>query len=64
MYSPSIFNDNFVDDLFEEVLGFPFNFGKKAEIATGRMITDVHEFDDKYVLDMELPGYDKNGVKI
>ena len=63
MYSPSIFNDNFVDDLFEEVLGFPFNFGKKAEIATGRMITDVHEFDDKYVLDMELPGYKKEDVK-
>ena len=64
MYSPSIFNDNFVDDLFEEVLGFPFNFGKKGDIPAGRMITDVHEFEDKYVLEMELPGYDKSDVKI
>lgn len=65
MFSPSVFSDNFVDDLFEEIFNIPYTYGKKALENTGsRMTTDVREFDDKYVLDIELPGYEKADIKI
>lgn len=64
MYYPSIFNDNFVDDLFDEMFSFPYTGSQRqAAKEVGRMTTDVREYDDKYELQMELPGYDKEDIK-
>ena len=80
MYYPSLFNDDFVDDLFDdfdEMFSFPFDKPQRKQANAqghfrrepavprlGTMVTDVRELDDKYVLDMEVPGYDKKDIKV
>ena len=66
MYYPTLFTDNFVEDLLDGIFKYPYDVKTKAEAhpLTGRMITDVKEFDDKYQLDMELPGFTKEDVKV
>jgi HSP20 family molecular chaperone IbpA len=66
MYYPTLFTDNFVEDLLDGIFKYPYDVKTKAEAHpfTGRMITDVKEFDDKYQLDMELPGFTKEDVKV
>lgn len=64
MFYPSIFHDNFVDNLFDEMFNFPYiSTPKLTAREAGRMTTDVREYDDKYELQMELPGYDKEEIK-
>ena len=66
MYYPSIFNDEFSNDLFDEVLNFPFDVGKRVRngvLPKRRCTTDIKEFDDRYVLEMELPGFAKEEIK-
>ena len=49
-------NSNVVDDLWDNVFtGFNTN---------RLMKTDVHEKDGKYIMDIDLPGYKKDDVKI
>lgn len=64
MLVPSIFENNFVDDIFNDVFSVPFGFSKvgaKAPISS--MNADVQEFEDKYKLDLELPGYKKEDIQ-
>ena len=65
MLMPSIFRDNFVDDFFDDMFQFPFaynsNFERNAKLPG--MNVDVQEFDDKYQMDLELPGYNKEDIK-
>ncbi len=67
MLVPSIFGENLLDDWFD----FPdFRdwdrterklYGKHA----GRMMkTDVHEHDDHYEMDIDLPGFKKEEIKL
>ena len=66
MYYPSIFNDSFTNDLFDEVMNFPFDYGKRVRnelFDKKRCTTDIKEFEDRYELDMELPGYSKEDIK-
>ena len=65
MLVPSIFSDNFFDDFFE----FPFiddRAEKNAERklyghhAANLMKTDIKEFDDKYEVEIDLPGFKKD----
>jgi len=66
MYYPSIFNDNFTNDLFDEVMNFPFDYGKRVRnelFDKKRCTTDIKEYEDRYELDMELPGYTKEDIK-
>ena len=62
---PSIFNDNVFDDFFD----FPF-YDDRAEKklyghhAANLMKTDVQEHDDGYTLEMDLPGFKKDEIKI
>ena len=67
MLVPSIFSDNFFDDFFE----FPFiddRAEKSAERklyghhAANLMKTDIKEFDDKYEVEIDLPGFKKDEV--
>ena len=67
MLAPSIFEENFIDDLF----GFPefkeFDnmekklYGRRA----GRMMkTDVREKDDNYEVSVDLPGFKKEEITV
>ena len=47
-------------DIFDEVFNEPFFTKKENKL----MKTDVREKDGNYVLDIHLPGYDKNDLKI
>ena len=68
MLVPSIFSDNFFDDFFE----FPFiddRAEKNAERklyghhAANLMKTDIKEFDDKYEVEIDLPGFHKDEIQ-
>ena len=48
--------DNMFDDMFRD----PFFTSSNT---TKLMKTDIQEKDDKYILDMDLPGYDKDDIK-
>ena len=66
MYYPSIFNDAVTGNLFEELFGLPIDCSKQLrnEITDKRRCTtDIKEFEDRYELDMELPGYKKEDIK-
>ena len=67
MLVPSIFSNNFFDDFFE----FPFiddreerNAERKlyGHHAANLMKTDIKEFDDKYEVEIDLPGFKKDEV--
>ncbi len=49
-------------DLFDNV--FDSMFGMPAYNNGSLMKTDIHEKDGKYILDIEIPGYKKEDVKI
>ena len=61
MLFPSIFSDNFVDDLFNDVFATPSVSFKNSTVT--QMNTDVREFADRYELGIELPGYAKEEIK-
>ena len=47
-------------DLLEEMFGDPFFSEHESKI----MKTDIKEKDDKYLIDIDLPGYEKENIKI
>lgn len=51
-------NNDLFDDLFDNVFRAPVFGGQSL------MKTDVREKDGKYILDIEMPGYKKEDVKI
>ena len=59
MLVPSIFENSFVDDLFDDVFSFP-TFSKKQMQPI--MKTDVKDLGDSYQLDIEMPGFDKENI--
>lgn len=64
MLVPSIFENNFVDDIFDDVFSAPFGFSRAgAKAAVSSMNADVQEFEDRYQLDLELPGYQKEDIQ-
>ena len=59
MLVPSLFNDNFVSDFFNDSfkkVQRPFRAGAAL------MSTDVKEYDDRFELAIELPGFNKEDV--
>lgn len=67
MLVPSIFEDNFMDDLFDGMFYMPVGrndrkWKKNSTQAVG-MKTDVQEFDDRYEVEYELPGFDKKDIQ-
>ena len=66
MLLPSIFGENLLDDWMD----FPrFDFGDVDRKLYGKraaqvMKTDVQEHDDKYELDIDLPGFKKDEIKL
>lgn len=61
MLAPSIFEDNFVDNFFDDVFRFPFNTLQRSKVPG--MNVDVQEFDDRFLMDIELPGYAKEDIQ-
>lgn len=61
MLIPSIFDDRFMNNFFDDAFRFPMSQATSQKIYS--MNTDVKEFDDKYQLDLELPGYNKEDIK-
>ncbi|MGB4657544.1 MAG: Hsp20/alpha crystallin family protein, partial [Mobilitalea sp.] len=59
MLLPSIFENNFVDSLFDDMFSFPFTFNMPSAQL---MHTDVQDLGDNYQLEIELPGYEKKDV--
>ena len=66
MYYPDVFKGTWMDGLMNEMFGYPCNLEKDKKIPEnlGRMTADVKEFDDRYELELELPGYKKEEVKV
>ena len=69
MLYPTIFNDSLFDDLMD--ITFPVMRGiedvdKKlyGKRVSHMMRTDVHEHDDGYELDMDLPGFKKDEITL
>ena len=69
MLVPSIFSDNFFDDFFE----FPFIDDRAEKNAERKlyghhvanlMKTDIKEFDDKYEVEIDLPGFKKDELHL
>lgn len=64
MYMPSIFNDNFVsrffDDFDKDMMKRPVYAGHFGNL----MKTDIKEMDKSYMMEIELPGYDKDNIEI
>ncbi len=70
MMMPSIFGENLFDD-FDSWFDAPVEkrfFGKKNPLygkhAKNLMKTDVQESDDSYIMEMDLPGFSKDEVKV
>ena len=64
MFYPKLFNDDIFDDFFD----FPrFRMPAEAEHklygkhASGLMKTDIRDKDGNYELDIDLPGFKKDG---
>ena len=66
---PAIFNENLFDNFFNDDFYMPSVFGGKNDPLYGKhaknvMKTDVRETDDSYEVDMDLPGFKKDEVKV
>lgn len=61
MLTPSIFSNNFMDDFFRDAFG---DFGRMPHASMNNLMnTDVKEYDDKYEMALELPGYKKEDIQ-
>lgn len=51
---------NLFDNMFDEMFRDPFSANKRLDKV---MRTDIQEKDNQYILDMDLPGYEKEDIK-
>lgn len=47
-------------DLFDDIFGDPMFFKNESKL----MKTDIRETDDNYIIDVDLPGFKKEDIKI
>lgn len=62
MLRPSIFRDNFVENVFDDFFRDPF-FQSTGVRSVSAMKTDIQDLPDSYRIDMELPGFAKEDVR-
>ena len=53
---------NVFSDMFSDMFSAPM-FERETVRPHGLMSCDVHEYDDRYVIDMELAGFRKEDIK-
>ena len=58
MLMPSIFRKGFIDDVLEDDF---FRDNLKKQSSFGK--TDIKELKDNYLLEIELPGFNKEDIK-
>lgn len=58
MLVPSIFANNFMDDFMDDMFRVPYATTKQMPA----MNVDVKEFDNRYQIDFELPGFEKEDI--
>ncbi len=67
MLLPSIFNNNFADDVFDDFFDTPVTFrhiwNPNYTSANTLMQTDVKETDKGFTLDISLPGFRKEDIR-
>ena len=56
---PSIFNRGFMNDFFDDDFLMDFRGNKTNNL----MRSDIKEMENSYLLEVELPGFDKNEIK-
>lgn len=65
---PSIFGENLFDDMWDDVFDSMSAFNRRNPLygkhGKNMMKTDVRETDDSYELDIDLPGFKKDEVKV
>lgn len=59
MLLPRLFNDKFVDNVFDDMFSFPSFFNVTS---SGWMSTNVKDMGNNYQLEIELPGYKKEDI--
>jgi HSP20 family molecular chaperone IbpA len=57
-----MFERDFTDDLFDSVFSLPFAYENSSK-GKMKMKSDLKEFDDKYELSLQLPGFEKEDIK-
>ena len=64
---PGIWNRNWIDDLFDrsfELTPWPAERELYGKRAANLMKTDVHETEDSYEMNVELPGFKKEDIHV
>ncbi len=64
---PGIWNRNWIDDLFDrsfEVVPWPDERELYGKHARNLMKTDVHETEDSYEMNVDLPGFKKEDIHV
>ena len=64
MYMPSVFGENLLDDFFNDDWFDYQPAYRYRQNAAGLMKTDVKENDKDYEMNVELPGYKKEDLKL
>ncbi|MBQ4447027.1 MAG: Hsp20/alpha crystallin family protein [Clostridia bacterium] len=69
MLYPTIFNDSLFDDLFDITFPMARDMGDVDKKLYGKhaahvMKTDVHEHDEGYEVDIDLPGFKKDEITL
>ena len=62
MLMPSIFGENLFDDLFDDFVKPARTAVRYAVPSASVMKTDIKEMEDRFELDIDLPGYKKEDV--
>ncbi len=60
MLLPSIFDNHFSDSFFDDIFSFPSEYRMPS---SKMMVTNVKDLGKDYMLEIELPGFDKKDVQ-
>ena len=63
---PSIFGENLFNDMFNDAFGMmpSIDHALYGKHAKNMMKTDVRETEDSYLVDIDLPGFKKDEIKL
>ena len=66
MLMPSIFGENLFDDFFDDMSREMQRMDRRlyGKNAAREMKTDVHEHEDHYEVDIDLPGFKKEDITL